>query len=430
MRGVWWMILSWVMMVSWVWFVLAQQPDTDFCSNVTRTENGVSWYNNTANCGNGNRTTTESLRRNRFWNAVRDYGLDTESAAADIAQWANPTLNNVISSNVQSIITKYCGGSLNLDGKIWNLTLNAIDSCEFTGVSIDSATDFVSLVQIRNNDINCSDISTDLCGRTGGVCDMQLVNGTNQCVNVWSQTAQTTNGSDATNTASDEDGSVVVGGNPTSQTSSSADQSDTTSDSEQANTEANAGCDEANNEDCSSNVDQTEKDRRKNTCVGAGVAWNFGNRHYRNADARGGKGMCCEYVGTASLGATDVPIELQDPSNFCCGIKLNTNVPFVGRCIVQADAGTPWSANADSPQWTTTTVTAINAFPRLMRALTNIVMTLILVGSMIMLIVSGVMYASGQPGQGKQIIQRVIVSLILLGTSGIILRLINPTFFN
>jgi hypothetical protein len=107
----------------------------------------------------------------------------------------------------------------------------------------------------------------------------------------------------------------------------------------------------------------------------------------------------------------------------CCGIKLNTDVPFIGRCIeIRATNNTGQSGSV-------TTVNQYTVFPRLMRALTNIVLTLIMVGSLIMLIISGVMIASGQAAEGKTMIKRVVISLVLLGASGIILRLINPFFF-
>ncbi|USN57462.1 MAG: hypothetical protein H6766_03335 [Candidatus Peribacteria bacterium] len=99
-------------------------------------------------------------------------------------------------------------------------------------------------------------------------------------------------------------------------------------------------------------------------------------------------------------------------------MKLNTDVPFVGRCINQLD-GLEGNTQAGTA----------TAFPRLMRALANIVMTLILVGSIVLLVVSGVMWTSGDAEQGKKMMRRVILSLVLLGASGIILRLINPVFF-
>lgn len=124
--------------------------------------------------------------------------------------------------------------------------------------------------------------------------------------------------------------------------------------------------------------------------------------------------MGCDYIGVGT------PHDAYDftQEDFCCGIKLNTDVPFVGRCINQI-------ASLDG----NTQASTATAFPRLMRAFANIVMTLILVGSIILLVVSGVMWTSGDPEQGKRMIRRVIFSLVLLGASGIILRLINPVFF-
>lgn len=107
-------------------------------------------------------------------------------------------------------------------------------------------------------------------------------------------------------------------------------------------------------------------------------------------------------------------------------ITLNTDVPFIGRCILLG------SSNTSGPN--STEVTQLSAFPRLMKALTNIALSLILVTSLIMIIAGGVMIASsgansGGYDQGKKMIRKVIVWLILLWASGIILALINPNFF-
>ncbi len=107
-------------------------------------------------------------------------------------------------------------------------------------------------------------------------------------------------------------------------------------------------------------------------------------------------------------------------------VTLNTNIPFVGRCILLGDSDSTWPNS--------TQVTQLSAFPRLMKALTNIALSLILVTSLIMIIAWWVMIASsgansGGYDQGKKLIRKVVIGLILLGASGIILALINPNFF-
>ena len=80
-----------------------------------------------------------------------------------------------------------------------------------------------------------------------------------------------------------------------------------------------------------------------------------------------------------------------DSGNFCdckCngGIVLNTNVPFIGRCIALGDNNIQDSGSS--------IVTQTTAFPILMKALTNILLSLILIASLIMLITGGIMIAS------------------------------------
>lgn len=130
--------------------------------------------------------------------------------------------------------------------------------------------------------------------------------------------------------------------------------------------------------------------------------------------------MWCKYIGAGDPTTRTKASEFKG-SDFCCGTKLNTDVPFVGRCVTVDGAITDSNAANSS--------TATSVFPRLMKALSNIALTLIFVGSMIMLVASGVVIASGNPWEGKNMIKRVVLSLVLLGASGIILRLINPVFF-
>lgn len=111
-------------------------------------------------------------------------------------------------------------------------------------------------------------------------------------------------------------------------------------------------------------------------------------------------------------------------------IVLNTNVPFVGNCIMlRKNVNT---ANAD-PNTTVTDPT--NAFPRLLAGLTKITMTVILIFCFMAIIVWGVLISMGwaseaQATKGKELIRHVIMALALLGASGVILRIINPSFFS
>ncbi len=104
----------------------------------------------------------------------------------------------------------------------------------------------------------------------------------------------------------------------------------------------------------------------------------------------------------------------------CCGISLNTSIPFIGKCIEDSAA----SVGPDE-----TWVTWSEAFPVLMWSLTKILVTLILIISFVLIIIGGIMIATGNPSWGKKMITNVIIGIALLGASGVILRLINPNFF-
>ena len=104
----------------------------------------------------------------------------------------------------------------------------------------------------------------------------------------------------------------------------------------------------------------------------------------------------------------------------CCGISLNTSVPFIGKCIED----TTGSVSPDE-----TWVTWDQAFPVLMWSLTKILVTVILILSFVLIVIGGIMIATGDPSGGKKMIIRVVIGIALLGASGVILRLINPNFF-
>ena len=103
----------------------------------------------------------------------------------------------------------------------------------------------------------------------------------------------------------------------------------------------------------------------------------------------------------------------------CCGIQLNTSIPFIGKCI--EEKGNQWS-DETGVTWTT-------AFPTLMWSLTKILVTVILIISFVLIIIGGIMIATGNPSWGKKMIINVVIGIALLGASGVILRLINPNFF-
>lgn len=91
------------------------------------------------------------------------------------------------------------------------------------------------------------------------------------------------------------------------------------------------------------------------------------------------------------------------------GIKLNTDFPFVGRCIEKSSDGGVITGIA----W----------------AFTNIFLTLIITVAFGMVIRAGVQFAMNNPAGGRKTIINVIIAFAALGSLGIILRLINPNFF-
>lgn len=117
-----------------------------------------------------------------------------------------------------------------------------------------------------------------------------------------------------------------------------------------------------------------------------------------------------------------------DPIKDCCGVKLNTNVPFIWNCIQLV-----WSESEGSSDRNTTSVTEQTAFPVLMMWLTKILVTVILLVSFIAIIVAWVMIASSWwwdwATQWRKLIWSVVAALALLWASWVILRLINPNFF-
>lgn len=100
-------------------------------------------------------------------------------------------------------------------------------------------------------------------------------------------------------------------------------------------------------------------------------------------------------------------------------IELNTNFPFLGRCISKDVTGQGTNVG--------------NAFPYLMGVLIRVVMTIILVAGVLLIIAGGLMmtaeWYAGTAATGKGLIIKVVVGLLLLGTSAIVLNLINPNFF-
>ena len=96
----------------------------------------------------------------------------------------------------------------------------------------------------------------------------------------------------------------------------------------------------------------------------------------------------------------------------CDWIKLNTNFPIIWNCI---------STKGTTPN---------QAFPYMIWALTKIVISLVLVACFILIIYAGILWASDKPKEAKDWLKRVAITILLLWFSWVILKIINPNFFN
>ncbi len=97
-----------------------------------------------------------------------------------------------------------------------------------------------------------------------------------------------------------------------------------------------------------------------------------------------------------------------------CNIALNTRLPFLGRCIRQWESG--------------------SAFTYLIGWLMKIILTLVIIGAIIVILAGGVLMASSGGNQwrfdnGKEMVQKAVVWLIVLGLVSLLLHMINPNFF-
>jgi len=125
-----------------------------------------------------------------------------------------------------------------------------------------------------------------------------------------------------------------------------------------------------------------------------------------------------------------------DPAQQCCWIELNTQFPWIWRCILFGDTNDvaeTWTNQYG--QWnTTSTVNILNAFPFLMQSLQKIFMTVFLLICFGMIIYAGVKmttywYDTAASSEAIGIIKKVAIAIALIWTSWLILYIINPNFF-
>lgn len=136
---------------------------------------------------------------------------------------------------------------------------------------------------------------------------------------------------------------------------------------------------------------------------------------------------CIEWFATLGM-CTEVVVPPKpkcDPDKSCCGIDLNTDVPFIGNCI-EFGAYNWKFGKADGKLY----VNPLNAFPILIWSLSKIMVTVILMLSFISLIAAWVMMTNTSSfSKWKSLLQAVIIWLVVLWTVWIILKLINPNVF-
>lgn len=94
----------------------------------------------------------------------------------------------------------------------------------------------------------------------------------------------------------------------------------------------------------------------------------------------------------------------------CEGIKLNTNIPFIGNCI-------PTGSQSE-------------VFPIFIGGLIKFMMSLLLLIGFICILIGGIMITMGKVTEWKNLIMKVIRALAAIGWSGVILKIINPNFFS
>ena len=94
----------------------------------------------------------------------------------------------------------------------------------------------------------------------------------------------------------------------------------------------------------------------------------------------------------------------------CEGIKLNTDIPFVGKCI-------PMDSQSE-------------VFPIFIGGLIKFMMSLLLLIGFICILIGGIMITMGKVTEWKNLIMKVIRALAAIGWSGVILKIINPNFFS
>ena len=139
-------------------------------------------------------------------------------------------------------------------------------------------------------------------------------------------------------------------------------------------------------------------------CIWSLVLWSFTNQaHAYNEESK------CQERHDAHVKDSSKPWV----------IRLNTNVPFVWRCLYKTVDGN----DANLTTWV----------PKLIQSLIRIVMTVVIVTWFLWILVWWFMitgaWAFWTAEQWKKIIIWVIVWLVLLWASWIILSLVNPDFF-
>lgn len=120
--------------------------------------------------------------------------------------------------------------------------------------------------------------------------------------------------------------------------------------------------------------------------------------------------------------------DIQLKKTVCCeGILLNTDVPYIGQCIV-------FRKNTSTQSAAGLIIDETTAFPVLMWWLNRLLVSIILLVGFIGILIGWIMISASWAKEdwarsGRKIIGNIITALALLGASGVILRLINPHFF-
>ncbi|AKH32571.1 hypothetical protein XF24_00210 [candidate division SR1 bacterium Aalborg_AAW-1] len=384
----------------------------DFNGRDNQIEGSTSWHDNFANCNNG--TIFESSSWGSFWS----------KNIANVSTWTAGTSynSNVKQSDVvklQTYINSKCSLGLTPDGKIGIKTLNAAMICNTLKESGTSnlPTDGTQNGSTTNggtqNSTICEQKFTTLFEQVKSNVKVE----SNQCCYI--NTSSSSSNSSWQLSADKKQATYSSISIPVCTTSSAGD--GTANGGQQGNGADNSnggGTPNAPTASCFKNPLPNGYNYTNN------FTWNGEGQGDGCSCKSGYKKITKQIQNDKGVQDTVSVCEKCDPKKCNCGIKLNTNIPFIGRCIMYGNT------NNTGLSGDVTTVNSVSAFPILMGAIIRILVSAILLVCFGTLIVGGfMMTVPDQYKTGKGLVMKVVYTIAALGSLGIILYLVNPNFF-